>query len=149
MKSLFISIITIQVLSLPCFAQDFSFQSNSPYGSELAKGSAGTTASHFFFFDYDFDGDQDLFQTGLDYVDNVPQLEWENLHFFLKVQENTGDKSNPVFSAPEDFDSDFPFPVGYFFPTMGDLNQDSIADFIVNADIDHIGNQQLLQLIGQ
>ena len=115
MKSLYILVTCIQVLITPCFSQDFSFHSNSPFGSELAKGLAGTTASHFFFFDYDFDGDQDLFQTGLDFFDDVPQLEWENLHFFLKVQENTGDKLNPVFSAPVDFDSDFPFPVGYFF----------------------------------
>lgn len=129
-------------------SQEFVYHSDSPFGIQLATGIAGISSSNFYFFDYDFDGDQDMFQTGLDYFENVSQPDWEHLHFFLKVQENIGNKSDPVYAPPVNFDDNFPFPVGYFSPSSGDLNQDNIADFIVGVDIDDIGNQSVLQITG-
>ncbi|MEO5906745.1 MAG: T9SS type A sorting domain-containing protein, partial [Saprospiraceae bacterium] len=148
MKTISLLVVQALFIAVAAYAQDFTFHSNNPFGMQLAKGTAGVAATSFLFYDYDFDGDQDLFLTGLDHIDNVPQPDWENLHFFLKVQNNIGDKLNPVFAQPVDFASNFPFPVGFFSPTMGDLNSDGIADLIVSADIDAIGNQSILQING-
>jgi len=149
MKSPLILILFGQLSLIQCYAQQFSFHSNSPFGIQLTNNTSGRIASNFFFFDHDADGDQDIFLTGLDYFDQVDNPGWENVHFFMELQENIGDKWNPQFAERSNIFEDFPYPVGYFSPSAGDLNADQIPDFIVNADIDDIGNQTLLHLIGE
>lgn len=96
-------------------------------------------AQTIMFDDYDNDGDLDLFISGIDYFDSFDS--WEDIHYFLEYQENVGDKWNPHFAPRTSIFEQFPFPLGYFFPSAGDVNDDDRTDFIVNSIVDFIGNR--------
>lgn len=91
------------------------------------------------FYDFDNDGDFDALLSGIAQIDNFNN--WDDFHFFLEIQYNTGDIHHPQFGPRESIFESFPYPHGYFLPSPGDLNDDGITDFIVGADIDYIGNQ--------
>src|SRR6185503_11095726 len=114
--------------TFPCFGQQFSFHSNSPFGIKTIRDDSTRSAQRIMFFDYDNDGDLDLFLMGLDLVDNVDPIQWENIHYFMEVQKNIGDKWHPQFGDRMSVYEDFPFPLGYFFPSVGDVNGDSRPD---------------------
>jgi len=130
-----------QLMLIPCFGQNFNFHSASPFGIQTIRPDTTGAAQKLMFSDYDEDGDQDLLISGLDYIDDVDTLRWENIHYFIEMQENIGDKWNPQFAERTPVSADFPYPLGLFFPTTGDLNDDGMTDFIVSADVDYIGNR--------
>ncbi|MGB4850381.1 MAG: T9SS type A sorting domain-containing protein [Saprospiraceae bacterium] len=135
------------VFILPCTGQNFVYQSNSPFGIKTMNAAGKRPAQTISFHDYDNDGDLDLFITGLDSIDNVSNLKWENFHFFIELQRNTGDAHHPQFGDRESIFEDFPYPVGYFFASPGDLNDDHTTDFITSSSIDYIGNETMSMLI--
>jgi hypothetical protein len=135
------------ILIVPAKGQQFTFHSNAPFGIQPTLPDSSRQVQEIFFYDYDDDGDLDLFLTGLDYFDNVANLKWINIHFFIQMQENTGDRKHPQFGARQDIFQQFPYPVGYFFATGGDLNDDHKMDIITAADIDIIGDERLSMLI--
>jgi Secretion system C-terminal sorting domain/FG-GAP-like repeat len=147
MKKYLTLICLAQIFILPCQGQNFVYQSNSPFGIVIANPDTSRGAQTVFFYDYDHDGDLDLFTTGLDYIDNVSNLKWENIHFFMEFQRNTGDAHHPQFGARESIFDQFPYPVGYFFASPGDLNNDHKTDFITSSSIDYIGNETMSMLI--
>ncbi|MGB3079110.1 MAG: T9SS type A sorting domain-containing protein [Saprospiraceae bacterium] len=144
-NQLILSCILFSILN-PLAAQHFVYQSDAPFGIQPARTDGSKKAQTIKFYDFDGDGDYDIMLTGLDYTDNVPQLQWKNLHFFVDVQINTGTPYAPQFSARDSF-MHFPFPVGYFFMSPGDLNADGLQDFITTADIDFIGHEKVTMQI--
>jgi len=121
--------------------QNFTFHSNSPFGIEIVKEDTTRSVQTITFFDYDGDGDQDILLTGLDYIEDFNH--WSEIHFFMEVQENIGTPKSPFFGERFELFEEFPYPIGYFFASPGDLNNDDRVDFIVAADIDEIGNSTL------
>ncbi|HUR31488.1 MAG TPA: hypothetical protein VMZ69_08635, partial [Saprospiraceae bacterium] len=128
-----------QLILLPCYGQYFNFHSVSPFGIQTIKSDSTRPAQKLMFLDFDGDEDLDLFISGLDHLDNDVSS-WEDIHYFIEMQENIGDKWNPQF-ADRVLVEDFPYPLGYFFPSGGDLNNDGHKDFIVSAIVDYIGNR--------
>ena len=130
----------------PLQGQLYTYHSDAPFGIETVLPDTTRTAQAIFFQDFDNDGDLDLFLTGLDYFDNVPSLTWDNLHFFIVMQENTGDAKNPQFGPRQDIFQQFPYPRGYFFAAGGDLDNDADMDLMTVAEIDYIGNEKVRML---
>ncbi len=141
MKQYLLLVLLAQFILVPCFGQSFSFHSESPFGIQTVRGDSTAATQKIMFTDYDLDGDQDIFHTGLDYLDKGDPITWDLIHYFIEYQENTGDKWNPQFAERMNIFVDFPFPLGYFFPTNGDLNNDGKTDFIVSSIVDFIGNR--------
>ncbi len=146
MKNHLIHICVLLSMITPLAAQHFVYRSDAPFGIQPARNDGSKKAQTIKFYDFDGDGDYDIMLTGLDYTDNVPQLQWKNLHFFVDVQINTGTPYAPQFSARDSF-MHFPFPVGYFFLSPGDLNADGLQDFITTADIDFVGLEKVTMQI--
>ncbi|MBK8701193.1 MAG: T9SS type A sorting domain-containing protein [Saprospiraceae bacterium] len=88
------------------------------------------------FNDIDGDGDKDVLMAGIDSVDKAAQLTYKSITYFLDVQENIGSKYNPVFAPRQSYMQNFPYPDGYFIPSIGDLNHDGLLDFIVCCAFD-------------
>ncbi len=141
-----LSFLAMSIIS-PLFGQQYTYHSDSPFGIHTTLPDSTRIAQTIFFYDYNGDGDQDLFLTGLDYFDDVPSPNWSNVHFFIEMQENTGDASHPAFGPRQDIFQQFPFPRGYFFASGGDLDDDADMDLMTAADIDYIGNETLRMLI--
>ncbi len=144
MKKKLTIIIFVQCLGFVSFGQNFSFHSINSFGIKTIKDDESRSAQKVMFHDYDNDGDQDIFMSGLDSIDDVDEFEWSNIHYFLEMQENTGDVNNPQFGPRRAIFEDFPFPEGYFFPCAGDLNADGKVDFIINGAVDFIGNRTMI-----
>ncbi|MBK7428993.1 MAG: T9SS type A sorting domain-containing protein [Saprospiraceae bacterium] len=147
-KSLYLILLS-QLLTSLILGQQFSFHSSSPFGIELAKEDGSRSAQKIMFFDFDGDDDLDLFLIGIDVIDPDFEQGWESITYFIEMQENVGDTWNPEFAERKEVFSDFPFPLGYFFPSVGDLNGDKKADFIVSAEVDFIGNRTLTYIKSQ
>ena len=141
MKGQLLILLMVQLYVVPCLAQDFNFHSNSPFGIQVIKEDSTRQAQQIMFVDYDGDEDLDLLIVGLDYLDDADPFTWENIHYFIELQENTGDKSNPHFADRVTVFDNFPFPLGYFFPAAGDLDDDGKVDFIINALVNFYGGR--------
>ncbi len=141
MKTELLLCLFAQLIVVPCFAQSFTFHSVSPFGIQAVRGDSTRATLNLMFNDYDGDGDLDVFHTGLDFLGDIDTFDWEDIHYFIEMQENIGDRWNPEFAERMDIFEEFPFPVGYFFPSAGDLNNDGKLDFIVSANVDEIGNR--------
>ncbi len=142
MKKLIIALSSIQICLISVsIGQNFTFHSNSPFGIQLSRTDSTRAAQTVAFHDYDNDGDQDIFLSGLDYLEGFDT--WSQVHFFLEVQENIGTPQNPVFGERFELYQSFPIPIGYFFPAPGDLDDDGDVDFISAAEIDYLGNGKL------
>ncbi|HZV68059.1 MAG TPA: FG-GAP-like repeat-containing protein [Saprospiraceae bacterium] len=140
MKTIITLSILAQLFVWPCVAQYFTFEGNSPFGIQTASGMLST--QRMMFFDYDRDGDLDLFLSGMGPIEDFDDLTWETMPYFIDYQENIGDKSNPQFGPRETaFNGNFPFPAGFFFPSVGDLNSDGKVDFIINASVNYFGKR--------
>lgn len=147
MKKHIASICILQtILILQLSGQSFSFHSNSPFGIQTIREDSSKSAQQIMFFDIDGDHDLDLFLTGLDYFDDVDPMGWEHMHWFIEMQENIGDRWNPQFGERVEVFNNFPYPLGYFLPSMGDLNDDQKQDFMINGVVDFIGNRSMVYL---
>lgn len=125
-------------------AQSFSFQGFAPFGLQELNAKDSNSTIRLLFFDLDQDGDLDVLHTGMSYIDDVDYPTEENIHWFVEKQMNVGTNKIPAFIARESYTNTFPFPKGYFMPVAGDLNKDNRLDLIVCAEVDSIGNQQIL-----
>jgi hypothetical protein len=139
MKKVLIVIIILSTC-LPGFGQEFHFHSINPFGIRPINEDSTQSAQKLMWFDYDQDADLDLIMTGIDSLGEGLES-WEDFYYFIQWQENIGDKWNPQFSDRMPLPGNFPFPLGYFFPTIGDLNDDKHPDFIIFGLVDHIGNR--------
>ncbi|MEP6646989.1 MAG: hypothetical protein ABJC12_07860 [Saprospiraceae bacterium] len=101
------------VMTFSGFGQHFTFHSKSPFGIEANEGTKITT--HLMFFDIDGDGDLDLFITGIDTILNFDTPTWNDIRYFIDLQENIGDKAHPLFAQRGRAYEDYPYPLGYFF----------------------------------
>ncbi|HZV68061.1 MAG TPA: T9SS type A sorting domain-containing protein [Saprospiraceae bacterium] len=147
MKNAFLLILsTCLLFPFVATGQSFSLHSNSPFGIQFVKPDTTRAAQKIMFADYDHDGDLDLFLTGLDRLDAFEDLQWEEIHFFIEMQENIGDRSHPQFGPRKEITNNFPYPVGYFMPAVGDINGDHKTDLIISSAIDQIGNGTPLYL---
>lgn len=144
MKQKITFIILAQCLVLMSYGQNFSFHSINPFGIKTIKDDGSRSAQKVMFSDFDNDGDLDVFYSGLDSIDEVEEPGWNNIHYFLEMQENTGDVNTPQFGQREALFDDFPFQEGYFFPCAGDLNSDGMVDFIIYGAVDFIGNRTMI-----
>ncbi|MBC7885310.1 MAG: T9SS type A sorting domain-containing protein [Saprospiraceae bacterium] len=137
-----ISLSLCSVLNMYC--QTFQFKVNNPYGLELNNTNGTQTASKLLFYDLDADGDLDAVVTGIDSIDFTGNFTYSKITYFIAKQENIGDKKHPVFAPREPFMSIFPMPNGYFYPVIGDLNDDNKPDLIVSSGLDDAKNLQTL-----
>ena len=126
------------------FGQQFSFKGNNHFGMEYITKDSTQSAIKLLFYDLDADGDQDVIVSGVDIVDNSGDLSFDKITYFIAVQENIGDRWHPKFDPRRPFMNKFPYPNGYFFPAVGDLNHDSKPDFIVSSGVDSFLNLQTL-----
>ena len=95
------------------------------------------------FYDRDGDGDQDLFLVYLA-LGESEDLDLSAFTYFIDYQENIGTKEAPEFSPRvEAFDTLY-IPLGYFYPSCGDLNGDGIADLIAMAEVEYYSEIQHL-----
>lgn len=134
----FIIILLFPVTTI--FSQQFLFQENNPFGLKYHKPDSTEAVLKLLFYDVDSDGDQDVIAYGLDSVDNTGNLTYDKITYFMSLQENIGDKWNPIFADRKPFIDNFPYPNGYFFPSIADLNNDDKADLYVTAEVDVAGN---------
>ncbi len=125
-------------------AQSYSFQGFAPFGLEELNTKDSNSTIRLFFFDLDQDGDLDVLHTGMSFIDDVDYPTEANIHWFVEKQMNVGTNKIPAFSPRETYTNTFPFPKGYFMPAAGDLNQDNKLDLMICAEVDSIGNQQIL-----
>ncbi len=147
MKKQLYTILVFQALwCMPLWGQSFTFHSNSPFGIQAVRADSSRSAQQIMFYDIDGDHDLDLFLTGLDYFDDVDPMGWEHMHWFIEMQENTGDRWNPQFGERVEVFNNFPYPLGYFLPSIGDLNDDQKPDFMINGVVDFIGNRTMVYL---
>lgn len=140
----FLLVIFAALVTIPLLGQNFTHHSASPFGIKLIHEDSTRGASQVMFFDFDGDSDLDLFLTGIDYVDDTEN--WESLHYFIEMQENIGDKWNPQFADRVEPFANFPFPLGYFFPAIGDVNNDGNPDFVVFGEVNFFGGRTMLYL---
>ncbi|MBK9733580.1 MAG: T9SS type A sorting domain-containing protein [Saprospiraceae bacterium] len=126
------------------YSQEFQFKGNNLFGLEITTKDTTNFAIKSMFYDVDADGDQDAILIGISKRDSVKYLSFENIHYFIDVQENIGDRWHPSFKTRKPFMNNFPYPNGYFFPSIGDLNHDGMPDFIVSSGIDSFRNLQTL-----
>ncbi|MBK9733583.1 MAG: hypothetical protein IPO92_00915 [Saprospiraceae bacterium] len=124
--------------------KQFDFKGNNLFGLEYIAKDTTKAAIKCLFYDLDADGDQDAIIVGIDKIDSVKNLTFINIHFFIEIQENMGDRWHPSFATRKPFMNQFPFPKGYFFPAIGDLNHDKMPDFIVSSGVDSSFNLQTL-----
>ncbi len=124
--------------------QEFKYKGLNLFGLEYVAGDSTKGAIRTLFYDMDADGDQDAILVGIDSVDKVDNVAFNNIHYFMEIQENTGDRWHPSFKTRKPFMDNFPFPNGYFYPSIGDLNNDKMPDFIVSSGVDSFLNLQTL-----
>lgn len=137
-------ILFLVIIRIPVNAQSFTFHSFEPFGIQILNfEDTSRFAYKYMFQDMDADGDLDLFLFGLDESDTLStNSDLQNLRYFIEVQENTGDRWNPSFSAREKKFENFDYASGnsFFIPDIGDLNGDGLPDLVISAfaDEDHI-----------
>jgi|GEM_PF-3396550 len=147
MKKQVVLLIMVQfIFAVISPAQNFTFHADAPFGIQVTRGDGSRGAQKVIFYDYDGDGDQDLLLSGLDQITSFDS--WNDIHFFLEMQENIGDNHNPQFAPRDSIFEMLTLPRGYFLPSIGDLNNDGMPDFILGSDIDYIGNQTFLYAKG-
>jgi hypothetical protein len=121
-------------------AQSFAFKAFEPFGIQMFNmQDSARFAYKYMFQDMDADGDLDLFLFGLDESDTIStNSELQNLRYFIEVQENIGDKWNPVFGPRQKKFEEFDYASGnsFFIPDMGDLNADGLQDLVISAFAD-------------
>lgn len=141
-------ILSVISLSLCCvinlYSQSFQYKNNNPFGLEFTNGAGKQSASKLLFYDLEGDGDLDAVVTGIDNIDYSGNFTYSKITYFIVVQENIGDKKHPVFAPRKPFMTDFPFPNGFFYPVIGDMNHDGKADFMVSSGLDKAKNLQTL-----
>lgn len=120
-------------------AQQFAFHSNTPFGIQPIRPDSTGVAQQIMWMDADGDGDLDLFLAGLDYYDGLET--WDQIHYFLDYQENIGDKYHPQFAPRVAAYDSFPYPLGYFFTAVGELNHDGKPDFVSVGDVNSFGGR--------
>jgi hypothetical protein len=125
-------------------AQEFQYKGNNLFGLEFTTIDSSRSAIKTLFYDLDLDGDFDAIMVGIDKIDSVKNITFNNIHYFIDMQENIGDRWHPSFKTRKPFMNNFPYPNGYFFPALGDLNHDRMADFIVSAGVDSFLNLEPL-----
>lgn len=118
------------------YGQSYLFQGNNLFGLEYFKPDSTQAVMKIFFDDVDHDGDQDAITVGLDSLDQTGNVTFDKITYFISEQKNVGDKYNPSFAPREKFMDNFPYPSGYFFPAMADLNNDDKTDLFVLGDTD-------------
>lgn len=125
------------------YAQIFEFRGNDMFGLQEYVNDSTQRAIKLMFNDIDFDGDQDLIVAGIDEIkyDSTGNLNnFSQIKYFVSVQENIGTRWHPDFSPRKSFMDHFPFQNGYFFPAIGDLNNDKKLDFFVASGVDSFLN---------
>ena len=140
--------ICFAIISLVCFSnlvgQKFQFKGNNLFGLEMLSKDSTQSALKLLFYDVDADGDQDVIVTGVDSIDNSGDFSFDKIKYFIAVQENIGDRWHPSFAPRKSFMDSFPYPNGYFYPAIGDLNHDGKPDLIVSSGVDSFLNLQTL-----
>jgi hypothetical protein len=126
------------------FSQDFKYKGLNLFGLKDKPTSANQTAIKLIFYDLDNDGDKDAIVTGIDSIDFTGDFGFDKVKYFILYQENIGNKRSPSFGPPKPIIDKFPFPNGYFFPAIGDLNNDGKPDFMVSSGLDSINRVQTL-----
>jgi len=124
-------------------AQEFQYKGTNPFGLKFVNEDSTKNVLKVIMFDTDTDGDLDAVLVGIDFLDSIV-THYKNIHYFIETQENIGDRWHPQFSSRKPFMDHFPFPDGYFFPVMGDLNHDGMADLFVTCGVDSVLNLEPL-----
>ncbi|MBK9733585.1 MAG: T9SS type A sorting domain-containing protein [Saprospiraceae bacterium] len=137
---IFVSFLNLNYL----ISQEFQFRGSNLYNLEFIAKDSSRAAIRSLFYDLDADGDQDAIIVGIDKVDSVKNVAFSNIHYFMEIQENIGDRWHASFKTRQPFMNNFPFPNGYFYPTIGDLNSDRMPDFIVSSGVDSFLNLQTM-----
>ncbi|MBC7885308.1 MAG: T9SS type A sorting domain-containing protein [Saprospiraceae bacterium] len=136
MKNIIILILTGFLSSTNIYCQEFQFKGTNPFGLEYVTPDTTQAALKLLFYDLDDDGDLDAITTGFNSLDLSGDLSFDKFTYFISVQENIGDRKHPSFETRKPFMNNFPFPAGYFFPAIGDLNDDNKPDFIISSGVD-------------
>lgn len=138
MKKIYL-ILSLFILAVTAYAQTFEYKSNSPFGIEIFDMvNASNVGLKYAFFDGDGDGDMDLAIMGISNIDTTSVSIQFNINYFLRYQENIGNKTAPMYAPREDKFSLFQYPEkgGFMLPASGDLNSDGLIDFVISAEID-------------
>ena len=120
-------------------AQSFIYKGKNLFGQQEHAKDSLQRATNLVFIDIDGDEDQDLILSGIDSIkfDKSGNItSFSQITYFISVQENIGTKWVPKFAARKLLMDSFPFRKGYFFPAVGDLNDDHKLDFVVSSGLD-------------